>query len=91
MHNEELAASGIRKHSTCHGENTRGMCQVIFEPILRKFSFDRVARASHAGSVWTAALNHEATDNTVKNQTVIEDVLYKTDEFVYCIWGDFWI
>ena len=89
MHNEELTASGIWMHSTSHRENTRGMCQIIFKTILRKFSFDGVARTSHTSSVWTTSLNHEAADHSMENQSVIEAFFYETDEVIYCIWGDF--
>ena len=51
------------------------MLKLIGKSILAKFAFDAVAGAAHAVSVWTAALDHEAINDSVKNQAVIEALL----------------
>ena len=89
MHDEELAACGIWVHCTSHGKNSRCVCQIIFKMVLRKFTFDGVTRTAHACTVGTTALYHEATDDSVENQTVIKAVFNQADKVVYCIWGDF--
>ena len=89
VHNEELASGRVGMHSSCHGENTLRVAQIILETVLIKFSFDGISRAAHAGSVRAAALNHKAIDDTVKDEAIIEAFFYKTDEIVYCIGGDF--
>ena len=38
------------------------MAKVIFEAVLGELTRNRVARAAHAGTVWTAALYHKAVD-----------------------------
>ena len=89
MHNEELAACGIRVHGSCHGQNAWCVCQIVFKVVLCEFSFDGIAGTAHACAVRAAALNHKAADNSVENQTVIESAFHQTDKVIYCIWGDF--
>ena len=58
------------------------MAKVIFEAVLGELTRNRVARAAHAGTVWTAALDHKAVDDAVEDQAIIEALLYEADEVV---------
>ncbi len=58
------------------------MAKVIFEAVLGELTRNRVARAAHAGTVWTAALDHKAVDDAVEDQAIIETLLYEADEVV---------
>ena len=75
MHDEELGACGVWHHGAGHGKHARSMSQVVFEAILSKFAADGVSRAAHAGAVRTSALDHEAFDNTVEDDSVVEAFL----------------
>ncbi len=48
------------------------MLQIILYTIGRELALDRVSGAAHAGSFRIAALNHEAFDDAVKSQPVVE-------------------
>lgn len=89
MHDEKLAAGRVWMHSSCHGKNSWCVGQSIWESILRKFAFDRIAGTAHASALRTAALDHKASDNSMKVEAVIETGFYKTDKIVDSIWGDF--
>ena len=65
-----------------------GSAPLRFETVLGKFALDIVARAAHAGSVRTAALNHKAVDDAVEDQSVIVAFLDQADKIVYRIWCD---
>ncbi len=59
-------------HCPCHGQNALCVCfKSFFKAVLGKFALDIVARAAHAGSVRTAALNNKAVDDAVEDQSVI--------------------
>ena len=64
------------------------MAKVIFEAVLGELTRNRVARAAHAGTVWTAALDHKAVDDAVEDQSVIVAFLDQADKIVYRIWCD---
>ena len=89
MHDEELASGGVWHHSTCHGKNTRCMFQVVCETIVGEFAVDAVSRSADTGSFRISALDHETSDDTVEDHTVIKSFVYQRDEIIYCIWGDF--
>ena len=72
-------------HGSCHGKYALCVHQVILNAVLCEFSLNGVARAAHACALRTAALNHEAIDNPVKNQSVIISFFYKADKIVHCI------
>ena len=83
MHDEELASSRVGMHGSCHGKNACLMLQGIVEAVLGELTFDAVARAAHAGSIRAAALDHEAVDDAVEDQAVIEALFHQADEIVY--------
>ena len=89
MHDEELTSRRIRMHGTCHGQNTRGVLQIVGKTILCKFSLDSISRAAHTGSFRISSLNHESFDDTVENQSVIKSLFYQTDKVIYSIWCNF--
>jgi hypothetical protein len=49
-----------------------------------KLVFDGVSRPSGSISVWTTALNHEAGNNAVENQAIIEPISAKFHEILNC-------
>ena len=78
MHDEELGTCGVRVHRAGHRENALGMCQIILETVVGELSLDAVSRAAHSVSVRASALDHEAFDHAVEDQSVIESLIYKT-------------
>ena len=72
MHDEELAASGIR-HAWLlpWKERLQYVLSHSGKAVLGELTFDVVARTAHAGSVRTSALDHKSFDNAVEDQTVI--------------------
>ena len=80
MKNWEPAESGCMARAI---ERTPSVWRkVIFEAVLGELTRNRVARAAHAGTVWTAALDHKAVDDAVEDQAIIEALLYEADEVV---------
>ena len=61
------------------------MFQTVLETVLGKFTFDIVAGATHSGSVRASTLDHEAIDNAMEDQAVIEALLYQADKIIYSI------
>ena len=84
MHDEELAACGVRSHGSCHGDNTSLMLKVILDAVSRELSLNLISGTSHACALRVSALNHEAVDDSVENETVIEALLNKRYEILYC-------
>ena len=58
------------------------MLQIVLHAILGEFSFDAVARAAHSGTFRIAALDHEASDHSVEDQTVIEMAADQAEKIV---------
>ena len=88
MHDEELGACGIRSGCPCHGEDAGRVAERVFEPVLGKFAADAVAGAARAGTGGVAALNHEAADDAVEDQAVIEAFIDQADEVVDGLRGE---
>ena len=59
--------------------------QVILEAVAGELPFDGVARAAHAVSVGTSALDHKAGDHPVENQPVVKALLYQMNEIIHRI------
>lgn len=89
MHDEELTSRRIRMHGTCHGQNTRGVLQIVGKTILCKFSFDGVTGTTHTGSLRASALDHETGNNTMKDFSIVEMFVCQADKVVDGIWCDF--
>ena len=89
VHDEELAACGVGSHGTCHGQNAAGVLQVVDEAVHLKFALDGVAGTAEAFAHGVAALNHEAGDDTVENDTVVEALVDQRDEVVDGVGSDF--
>ena len=77
VHDEELAAGGIRVHGPCHGKNAAGVLKIIFYAVLGKLALDRIAGTAHAASLRVAALDHESFNDAVEDQPVIEILISK--------------
>ena len=80
VHDEELAARGVGGGGTRHAENAPLVLQVVLDAVEEELALDAVAGAAHAGAFGTAALNHEAGNDSVENQTVIKMVIAQIDE-----------
>ena len=82
VHDEELAACGVRGGGPGHAQHTALMLQVIPHTVEEKLTLDAVAGAAHAGAVGAAALDHKAGNNPVEDQTVIVVVITQVDKVV---------
>ena len=58
------------------------MRQVIFHAVGGEFTLDRLVRAAHAGALGVAALDHEAVDDAVEGQAVIEALFCQLQEVI---------
>ena len=76
-------------HGSGHGQDARCVSQIVLDAVLGELSLDGVARSAGSGALGAAALNHEAVDNAVEIQSVIETLLHEADEIVDCVGGDF--
>ena len=80
VHDEELAARGVGGGGTRHAENAPFVLQVVFDAVEEELALDAVAGAAHTGAFGTAALDHEAGNDSVEDQTVIKMVIAQIDE-----------
>ena len=80
VHDEELAARGVGGGGTRHAENAPLVLQVVLDAVEKELALDAVAGAAHAGALGAAALNHEAGDDSVEDQTIIKMVIAQVDE-----------
>ena len=80
VHDEELAARGVGGGGTRHAENAPLVLQVVLDAVEEELALDAVAGAAHTGAFGTAALNHEAGNDSVEDQTVIKMVAAQVDE-----------
>ena len=80
VHNEELAARRVGGGGTRHAENAPLVLQVVLDAVEEELALDAVAGAAHAGAFGTAALDHEAGNDSVEDQTVIKMVAAQVDE-----------
>lgn len=70
MHDEELGAAGVAT-SVRHRQRPA----LVLVRVVYHFAFDGVARAAGTGAVRAAALGHEARDDAVEGQAVVEAVV----------------
>ena len=70
-------------HGPCHGQHALSVLQIVCDAVLGELPLDAVAGAAHAGAVRAAALDHEAPDDPVENQAVIEFPVDQADEIVH--------
>ena len=80
VHDEELAARGVGGGGTRHAENAPLVLQVVLDAVEEELALDAVAGAAHAGALGAAALNHEAGNDSVEDQTIIKMVIAQVDE-----------
>ena len=88
VHDEELAAG--RVHGLCagHAEDAAGVAKVVADAVGGELTLDAVAGAAHAGAVGAAALDHEAGDDAVEDQTVVEAGVGQGDEVIHALGCD---
>ena len=82
MHDEELAARGVRRHRARHGQHAAAVLQLVFEAVGGELASDGVARSADALSLRVAALDHKAGDDAVKDHAVIKAFFAQGDEVV---------
>ena len=80
VHQEELAAGGVGVHGTGHGQNAAVVLELVLEAVGGELAGDGVAGATHAGAVGAAALDHEAGNDAMEDQTVIIALVDQGDE-----------
>ena len=80
VHDEELASGGVRRLRTRHGQHAALMREVVLDAVELELALDAVARAAHAGAVRAAALDHEAGNDPVEDQAVVEALVCQRDE-----------
>ena len=72
MHDEELGRCGIGIHRSGHRQDASGVLELVDDAVGKEFAFDGLFRSAHAGACRVAALDHEAFDDPVENNTVKE-------------------
>ena len=91
MHDEELRAGRVGRLRTGHAENASLVGQGILNTVHQELTLDAVAGAAHAGAFRAAALNHEAGNDTMEDQAVIEVMIAQINEVIHALGGNFWI
>ena len=87
MHDEELGASGVGGLGTGHGQNTALVTDVVLDAVEEELALDAVAGAAHAGALGAAALDHEAGNDPVEDQAVVETLIAQGDEVIDALGG----
>ena len=87
-HDEKLAAGGVGIIGPGQGENALVVLEVVVEAVGGELAGDLVARATGAGAVGVAALDHEAGDAAVEDEPVVKTGLDQRDEVVDGVGGD---
>ena len=64
------------------------MGQSVVDAIDLELALDAVAGTAHAGALMIAALDHEARDNAVEDQAVIEALVCQRDEVAHGLGRD---
>ena len=82
MHDEELAAGGIGGGGPSHAQHAPLVLQVVLHTVEEELALDAVAGATHTGAFGAAALDHEAGDDPVEDQTVVIVMIAQVDEIV---------
>ena len=67
VHDEELAACGIRMHGARHGQDALRVSQIIFETVLCEFARDRVTGTARTHALRAATLDHETIYNAMES------------------------
>ena len=84
MHNEELGGCGVGVAGSCHGENARGVAEVVgHEAVSDELALDACRLLLLELGVKAAALDHKALDNAVEDETREEAFLNKVKEVLY--------
>ena len=83
MHDEELAAGGIRVHGPGHGDDAAAVLEgVLGKAVVAELAFDLIAGAADADSLRAAALDHEAGDDPVEDEAVVEALIHQVFKVV---------
>ena len=87
-HDEELAAGAVRVHGPGHGQHAQGVLDVVLlKAVAGELPPDLVAGTTGTGAAGAAALDHEAGDDPVEGQAVIEAAVGQGDEVVHGVGG----
>ena len=71
-----------------HRQNTLCVFEVILITVKGKLTLDMISGSSRAVSQWTSSLYHKAVYYSVKFQTVIKALVYKTYEIIDSVHSD---
>ena len=80
MDNEELGAGAVIIVGASHGNGTTGMGQGIVIAVVGELTYDGFIRSARSVAVGVATLHHEALNDSVEGQTVIEAAMDATEE-----------
>ena len=72
MHDKELGAGAVRVHGAGHGQNAPLVGQHVFHAVHEELALDGLFRAAGAVAQRVAALDHEAADDAVEGEAVVE-------------------
>ena len=79
---EELAARGIRVAGTGHRDGSAHVRSLVVHAVRAEFALDVVAGAAGPGAKGAPALDHEALDDAMEGQSVIEAFLHELLEIL---------
>ena len=83
-HQEELGTGGVIGLRARHGDDAGHVLDVVLlEAVFGELALDHVAGAAAAGALRVAALQHEAVDDAVENQAVIEALVHEGNKVVH--------
>ena len=83
VHDEELAAGGVHGLGAGHRQHAALVADGVLHAVGGELTLDAVAGAADADALGVAALDHEAGDDPVEDQAVIEALLDEADEIVH--------
>jgi len=87
VHDEELAAGGVGHHGAGHGQNAALVENGVIKAVCLELTADGVLGAAHAVAQRVAALDHEAGDNAMENETIVKALGNEGDKVVDGIWS----
>ena len=73
--NKELGTAAVILIAAGHGEHALDMADGILDAVIRKLAFDRLSGAAEAVALGIAALDHEAVNDAVEGQAVVEALI----------------
>ena len=84
LYNKELGTCAVRGRTSCHGNRSPYMGNIIFYAIIGKFTFDGLIRSTSSIALWITTLNHKSVNDPMESQSVIKVLLYQFYKICYC-------